>query len=975
MYEEIFRSKARPFRATPDANFYFAHNSIEAARQATLQAVARAAGPALILGGAGLGKSMLCRVLAQDLNTNYDIVNLVSARLSSREELLQGILFELQLPYKQLSEGELRLAILDHLQPESSKASEGIVILVDEAQYLSLDLLDELRLISNFTRDNQPRAQVVLFGNMLLEETFSNPEMESFNQRLAARCYLAPMTPGETRAYVEHQLTRASVPVEHFMDQAALDSIFVGSEGVPRVANQLLDHAMLLAASQGDGIITGRTIEEAWSDLQQLPVPWQSKGYADSQEDPAATTQDVQTSEVETESIEPANSAIEGLLDKTAESNAPESNNTFVELPDLDVLADEIANAQRVSYEVEFGQLEDELQEETQAEIANDSAEENYEEIIGVGLQTPEASVSGYELSCQIEVIDAAAITFDLNEEGLENADRENANSSAIPTELGEPTLVDSDASETLREQETVEESPNFFAAFNPPEEGELPKSIQHALEQPIVEQQSLSETADSIVASDDITSDVEDVDEPAVLPVDSFFSERPTDEKMIAFEQEQAEFQSMGVWENDPPSVPRQVNLQIPRNTSDALMDAFDRKLSGADNVEREEEVNLQPATAYATPNETHTAEIPAATASAESLFGSDFDEELSLEELAQSPSTIASTLEATSSFSTTTDDAEVLPLASTPETAKVTDDASQTAVAEVSQTFEKSDDSSETSEVCNKIAEEPATATEPALEASESSEQTIEAFGIDTAFVSSTFDGDWNIEVANEKQLAEFSQAEEASTEDSSTREPEIQVGKELSADSNRLSELAESQTPSFVPGIMAGSNNTSPVHEEIIKSIPEPQAPTPQAAPTDLAPISEQDDSWSTDVVPVDTARELELQNEIGEMLEQLNFRGIGGFSEEQISSQPQFNAGNTAEELTAATNNAGQYGEQILQAESAAEELFADRTSMYDDDRDMLVIEEEVVRPVTTTAVGTKKTSRTKSYSQLFAKLRQ
>lgn len=107
----------------------------------------------------------------------------------------------------------------------------------------------------------------------------------------------------------------------------------------------------------------------------------------------------------------------------------------------------------------------------------------------------------------------------------------------------------------------------------------------------------------------------------------------------------------------------------------------------------------------------------------------------------------------------------------------------------------------------------------------------------------------------------------------------------------------------------------------------------------------------------------------------MLEHLNFRGVGGFSEEQIPSQPQFNAENTADEPAVATNTAGRYGEQILRAESTAEELFADRASMYDDDRDMLVIEDEVVRPVTTTAIGTKKTSRTKSYSQLFAKLRK
>ena len=970
MYEEIFRSKARPFRATPDANFYFAHNSIEAARQATLQAVARAAGPALVLGGSGLGKSMLCQVLAQDLSANYDIVNLVSARLSSREELLQGILFELRLSYKQLSEGELRLTILDHLQPDPSKASEGIVILVDEAQCLPLDLLDELRLISNFTRDNQPRAQVVLFGNMQLEETFSKPEMESFNQRLAARCYLAPMNPGETRAYVEHQLTCASVPVEQFMDQAALDSIFVGSEGVPRVANQLLDHAMLLAASQGEGIITGSTIEEAWSDLQQLPVPWQSKRYVDSQVDSVAKAQDAQVSEVlETESAAPAKSAIVDLLDGTEAADNSESHNTFVELPDLDVLADEIANVQRVSYEVEFGQLEDEPQEEMQVENSNHITEENYEEIIGVGLQTPEASVSGYELSCQIEVIDSAAIACDLNEESSENAV-----SAATPAELGEAELVSPEPSGTSVKQEAVEESPNFFAAFNPPEEGELPESIQHALEQPIAEQ-TVTETDESSIASEDSSSDVEEDDEPAVLPVDSFFNERPTDEKMIAFEQEQAEFQSMGVWENDPPSVPTQANLQTARNTGDALMAAFDRKLSGEASVLPEEELDSQTANANATRSETPKTETVASTDSTESLFGSDFDEELSLEELAQSPSTIVSTFEAAASFSITNNDAEALPLASEPEIAEPTAAELNTPLALAVEAIESRDDSPETIKVRKQTTDEAATSIQPGHETPEGSGQPTEGFGIDTAFVASTFDANWSVEVADEQEAREVPQAAEASPKTTVSSEHESKVGKELTTDFSRLSELAESQTPSFVPGIVASTDDT-PIDGKVAESTPEPHATATQAVPADFEPMSEQDeDSWSTDVVPVDTARELDLQNEIGEMLEQLNFRGVGGFSEEQIPSQPQFNAENTEDEPTVPTNTAGRYGEQILRAESTAEELFADRASMYDDDRDMLVIEDEVVRPVTTTAVGTKKTSRTKSYSQLFAKLRK
>ncbi|MEM7479387.1 MAG: hypothetical protein AAF483_30760, partial [Planctomycetota bacterium] len=117
MYEEIFSSPARPFRATPDAKFYYSHSNIEDARISTRRAVERGEGPTLILGGAGLGKSILADVLRGDLEAEFDIVRLHAAQLCSRMALLQGILFELDLPYADKSEGELRLAILDRLEP------------------------------------------------------------------------------------------------------------------------------------------------------------------------------------------------------------------------------------------------------------------------------------------------------------------------------------------------------------------------------------------------------------------------------------------------------------------------------------------------------------------------------------------------------------------------------------------------------------------------------------------------------------------------------------------------------------------------------------------------------------------------------------------------------------------------------------------------------------------------------------------
>ncbi|MEO8269328.1 MAG: AAA family ATPase, partial [Aureliella sp.] len=142
MHEELFHSPERPFRATPDTRFYYPHESVESARQTVVRAVLRAEGPVMVLGGAGLGKSLLGMLVADDLAARFDLVQLHAARLCSRRALLQSILFELRLPYRELSEGELRLSILARLEPSSDYAPDGVLIVVDEAHTLPVKLLD-----------------------------------------------------------------------------------------------------------------------------------------------------------------------------------------------------------------------------------------------------------------------------------------------------------------------------------------------------------------------------------------------------------------------------------------------------------------------------------------------------------------------------------------------------------------------------------------------------------------------------------------------------------------------------------------------------------------------------------------------------------------------------------------------------------------------------------------------------------------
>ena len=276
MFEALLQSADRPFRATPDTKFYFPSDSIEQARQTVVRAILRAEGPCLVLGGAGLGKTMLGQVIADDVYGRFDIVKLHASGLCSRRALLQSILFELQLPYRGLSEGELRMSIMDRLSPSPETAPSGILLLVDEAHTLSPKLLEELRLLTNFARNGQPRARLVLIGNMRLEDTFAHPQMDSFNQRLAARCYLQPMSRDQTMDFVRHQLRAVQVEPATLVTNDALRTLYAASEGVPRLVNQVMDHALVLGITTGQCPISAALIEEAWSDLQQLPAPWHS---------------------------------------------------------------------------------------------------------------------------------------------------------------------------------------------------------------------------------------------------------------------------------------------------------------------------------------------------------------------------------------------------------------------------------------------------------------------------------------------------------------------------------------------------------------------------------------------------------------------------------------------------------------------------------------------------------------------------
>ncbi len=226
-----------------------------------------------MVGPSGTGKTTLCHVLREELGDQLRVVFLASGRLSSRRALLQAILYELGQPYRGLDEGEARLAAADYITL-SDECPNGILLLVDEAHTLPLRLLDEVRMTTNLAHQGKPWVRVVLVGSSALEERFASPKLDSFNQRIAARCYLESFGATETQQYIWTQIDMAGGVGKSLFPEATCKAVYHATDGVPRLVNQVCDHALLLACAAGHKKIHAAHIEEAWADLQQLPTPW-----------------------------------------------------------------------------------------------------------------------------------------------------------------------------------------------------------------------------------------------------------------------------------------------------------------------------------------------------------------------------------------------------------------------------------------------------------------------------------------------------------------------------------------------------------------------------------------------------------------------------------------------------------------------------------------------------------------------------
>lgn len=264
-----FGLQRRPFPATPDSAVYYPATHHEQVLAQLLRVIQDDEGLALVVGAPGTGKTLLCHCLLERLGDNVTSAFLANSHCPDRTALLQAILYDLALPHEAAGEQILRLRLTDFLLHNCAKGRRTVLV-IDEAQHLSVDLLEELRMLGNLEAGAGKAIQVILAAQPEMLEALARSELAAFNQRLALRALVEPLEAEEAIDYLVHHVRLAGGRPEKLFFDNALAILARGTSGVPRLLNQATSQALLLA-EQAD--MEGVDEEAVLEALAQLGIP------------------------------------------------------------------------------------------------------------------------------------------------------------------------------------------------------------------------------------------------------------------------------------------------------------------------------------------------------------------------------------------------------------------------------------------------------------------------------------------------------------------------------------------------------------------------------------------------------------------------------------------------------------------------------------------------------------------------------
>ena len=270
MYERLFNLNKNPFSVTPDPDWLLMTPTHRESLAGLLYAVLVRKGFVVLTGEAGTGKTVLLRALMRSSKSaQFSVV--VNPTLT-REEFLEMVLLDFGISDIPPSKTQ-RLFRLQELLSQMQTQRITPVLVVDEAQRLSVELLEEIRLLTNFETADRKLIQIVLAGQPELAAMLNRHELRQLKQRIEVRLELKPLTPSEVGMYIQHRWVRAGGSTPLPFSEEAISKVALASGGIPRLVNVICDAALLLAYAGQDSSIKAGHIPQALRDLDLDEAP------------------------------------------------------------------------------------------------------------------------------------------------------------------------------------------------------------------------------------------------------------------------------------------------------------------------------------------------------------------------------------------------------------------------------------------------------------------------------------------------------------------------------------------------------------------------------------------------------------------------------------------------------------------------------------------------------------------------------
>ncbi|GAB2996629.1 ExeA family protein [Psychrosphaera aestuarii] len=265
MYLEYFQLNQEPFNIAPNPNMMYPSQRHQEAIAYLQYGLRGNGGFVMLTGEVGTGKTMVSRAVLSDLPDELHVAYILNPTLN-RIQLLQTVCdaFELQLDetsdHKKLSDALQAFLVTSH------EKGESCLLVVDEAQLLDVDALEQLRLFTNIETNDKKLLQIILIGQPELQEKLAQRELRQLAQRITARYHLLPLTEQETSAYVNHRLQSVGASRPLF-DKKAISALFRYSKGTPRLINLLADRALMGAYAGNRFYVDAKLVKQASSEI------------------------------------------------------------------------------------------------------------------------------------------------------------------------------------------------------------------------------------------------------------------------------------------------------------------------------------------------------------------------------------------------------------------------------------------------------------------------------------------------------------------------------------------------------------------------------------------------------------------------------------------------------------------------------------------------------------------------------------